>query len=119
MISPTSFRWAVVAAAASLAVLATAAALPAAAAECRRGDLDTRYCDTDGDLLADETMAAGTLPGLYVSAVTVEPRGAWPLALAGHYYLDSDHIADYVRLAASDEGFAQYAAAHIRAAAAP
>ncbi len=70
----------------------------------------------DGDLLADETMAAGTLPGLYVSAVTVEPRGAWPLALAGHYDLDSEHIAEYVRLAASDEGFTQYAAAHIQAA---
>jgi glutaconate CoA-transferase subunit A len=72
----------------------------------------------DGDLLADETMAAGTLPGLYVSAVTFEPRGAWPLAFAGHYELDSEHIADYVRLAASDEGFAQYAATHIHAAAA-
>ena len=70
----------------------------------------------DGDLLADERMAAGTLPGLYVSAVTVEPRGAWPLALIEHYDLDSEHIAEYVRLAGSDEGFADYTESHIHSA---
>ncbi len=26
---------------------------PAAAQDCPRGDLDTRYCDVDGDLVAD------------------------------------------------------------------
>ncbi|NSX54943.1 phosphate/phosphite/phosphonate ABC transporter substrate-binding protein [Parasulfitobacter algicola] len=28
-------------------------AIPVAAQDCERGDLDTRFCDTDGDLLAD------------------------------------------------------------------
>ncbi len=37
--------------AAALATLALA--LPAAAQDCPRGDLDARYCDVDGDLIAD------------------------------------------------------------------
>ena len=39
----------------------------------------------DGDLLSDPLLAAGTLPGFYVEAVAVEPRGAWPLPLPDHY----------------------------------
>src|SRR5205809_2187927 len=31
----------------------------------------------DGNLLRDPLLAAGTLPGFYVEAVAVEPRGAW------------------------------------------
>ncbi len=31
---------------------------------------------TDGDLLADATLSAGTLPGFYVDSVAVAPRGA-------------------------------------------
>src|SRR5580700_2792881 len=32
----------------------------------------------DGDLLADPLLAPATLPGFYVEAVAVVPRGAWP-----------------------------------------
>jgi len=62
----------------------------------------------DGDLLRDPLLAAGTLPGFYVEAVAVEPRGAWPLPLPDHYGIDAAHMADYARLAATAEGFAQY-----------
>jgi glutaconate CoA-transferase subunit A len=62
----------------------------------------------DGDLLSDPLLAAGTLPGFYVEAVAVEPRGAWPLPLPDHYGIDADHLAEYARLAATPEGFAQY-----------
>jgi glutaconate CoA-transferase subunit A len=62
----------------------------------------------DGDLLRDPLFAAGTLPGFYVEAVAVEPRGAWPLPLPDHYGVDAAHMADYARLAATPEGFAQY-----------
>ena len=72
----------------------------------------------DGDLLADERMAAGTLSSLYVTALAHAPRGAWPLALAEHYPADEDHIAEYVRLAQSDDGFARYLAQHVSSAAA-
>jgi glutaconate CoA-transferase, subunit A len=62
----------------------------------------------DGDLLRDPVLAAGTLPGFYVEAVAVEPRGAWPLPLPDHYGIDAVHMAEYAKLAATAEGFAQY-----------
>ena len=67
-----------------------------------------------GDLLADETLAAGTLPALYVTALAEAPRGAWPLGLAERYEPDRAHLADYTRLAASEEGFARYCAVHVK-----
>jgi glutaconate CoA-transferase subunit A len=62
----------------------------------------------DGDLLADALLAPGTLPGFYVEAVAVAPRGAWPLPLPEHYAADAAHLAEYARLAATEEGFAKY-----------
>jgi glutaconate CoA-transferase, subunit A len=62
----------------------------------------------DGDLLRDPLLAAGTLPGFYVEAVAVEPRGTWPLPLPDHYAIDGVHMAEYARLAATPEGFADY-----------
>jgi glutaconate CoA-transferase subunit A len=62
----------------------------------------------DGDLLRDPLLAAGTLPGFYVEAVAVEPRGAWPLPLPDHYGTDAAHMAEYARLAATREGFTEY-----------
>jgi glutaconate CoA-transferase, subunit A len=62
----------------------------------------------DGDLLRDPLLAAGTLPGFYVESIAVEPRGAWPLPLPDHYGLDAAHMTEYVRLAATPEGFADY-----------
>src|SRR5580700_8599896 len=62
----------------------------------------------DGDLLRDPVLAAGTLPGFYVEAIAVEPRGAWPLPLPDHYGIDAVHMAEYAKLAATAEGFAQY-----------
>jgi glutaconate CoA-transferase, subunit A len=61
-----------------------------------------------GDLLRDPLLAAGTLPGFYVEAVAVEPCGAWPLPLPDHYGVDAAHMAEYARLAATAEGFADY-----------
>jgi glutaconate CoA-transferase subunit A len=62
----------------------------------------------DGDLLADPIRSAGTLPGFYVEAVALAPRGAWPLSLPEHYGVDAAHLSEYARLAATPEGFARY-----------
>ena len=62
----------------------------------------------DTDLLSDPLLAAGTLPGFYIEAVAVEPRGAWPLPLPDHYAIDAAHLAEYARLAATPEGFTDY-----------
>ena len=62
----------------------------------------------DGNLLEDKTLAAGTLPGFYVEAVTVVENGCWPLPLPEYYAWDVEHLKEYVKLAATDEGFAKY-----------
>src|SRR5580693_6739937 len=67
----------------------------------------------DGDLLADPLLAAATLPGFYVEAVALAPRGAWPLPLPDHYGLDAVHLSEYVKLAATAEGFAEYLRLHV------
>jgi len=69
----------------------------------------------DGNLLDDPLLAAGTLPGFYVEAVALAPRGAWPLGLADHYALDAAHLAEYARLAATPEGFAAYLERYVHA----
>jgi len=63
---------------------------------------------TDDNLLADPVLAAGTLPGFYVQAIAVAPRGAWPLPLPDHYPADGAHLAEYARLAATADGFNEY-----------
>lgn len=67
----------------------------------------------DGNLLEDPQLAAGTLPGFYVETVAVAERGAWPLPLPDHYAWDAEHLAEYARLAATEEGFAQYLERHV------
>src|SRR5262249_41220904 len=67
----------------------------------------------DGNLLDDPTLAAGTLPGFYVDAVAVAERGAWPLGLPDFYAADAEHLAEYARMAATAEGFAEYLDRHV------
>jgi glutaconate CoA-transferase subunit A len=62
----------------------------------------------DRDFLADPIVAAGTLPGFYIEAIAVAERGAWPLPLPDFYPLDAAHMAEYARMAATPEGFADY-----------
>lgn len=58
-----------------------------------------------GSLVADETMAAGVLPGLYVDAVAEAPRGAWPLGLQDIYPADEAALGAYAEAARSESGF--------------
>jgi len=69
----------------------------------------------DGNLLDDPALAAGTLPGFYIESITVCQRGAWPLGLPDHYAADADHLAEYARMAATAEGFADYCEKYIHA----
>lgn len=67
----------------------------------------------DSNLLDDPTLAAGTLPGFYVESIALAERGAWPLGLPDFYSADTDHLAEYARMAATTEGFAEYVARHV------
>ncbi|MDB5360029.1 MAG: CoA synthetase [Rhodospirillales bacterium] len=63
----------------------------------------------DGDLLADETLAAGTLPALYVGHIAVVPEGTWPIRF-GTRTTDATHMAEYAEMAATEAGFQRYLA---------
>lgn len=67
----------------------------------------------DGDLLADEVMAAATIPAFYIEAVALAPRGAWPLKMGDLYAEDTQHLIDYIKLAATEEGFRRYLDRHV------
>ena len=82
-------------------------------AHASRTTLVTVEAVYDGDLLADERMAPGTLSATYVSAVSLAPRGAWPLEMTRRYRADMGHLREYARLARSDEGFARYLGVHV------
>src|SRR5712692_2211583 len=62
----------------------------------------------DGNLLDNPVLAAGVLPGFYVESIALAPNGCWPLGLPDHYAADLTHLAEYARMAATLEGFADY-----------
>jgi len=72
---------------------------------------------TDEDLLADDRTAAGTIPALYVTAIADAKRGAWPIALRGHYPADAEHLRLYAEQARTADGFQRYLEQHVLAAA--
>src|SRR5258708_31012749 len=67
----------------------------------------------DGNLLADKTLAAGTIPGFYVESIAVAERGCWPLPLPDHYAWDAEHLKEYAALAATEDGFQKYLAQYL------
>jgi len=52
--------------------------------------LDTCFFDR-------EEMVAGVLPALYIDAIAVVPKGAWPLALDEGYEADAEAQAAYAK----------------------
>jgi glutaconate CoA-transferase subunit A len=62
----------------------------------------------DGNLMADPALSCATLPEVYVEAVAVAPKGAWPHGFPGLYEEDAEHIRHYLREARTAEGFRRY-----------
>ena len=63
----------------------------------------------DTDFLTDDGLAAGTIPALYISALSVVPGGARPVGLAGAYSADTAELAAYVAAAKTEDGFRRWA----------
>ena len=82
-------------------------------AHAARETLVTVEAIVEGDLLASDETAAGTIPSLYVSAVAEAEFGARPLAFWDAYPAEAAQISDYVRLARSEDGFARYVARYL------
>ena len=62
----------------------------------------------DGNLLQDETLAPATIPEMYVGAVAVAERGAWPYGVTGLYEDDAGCFATYTAMAKTEAGFADW-----------
>jgi glutaconate CoA-transferase subunit A len=62
----------------------------------------------EGSLLAHEESAAGVLPAMYVEAIAVAPRGAWPLGCQDLYDADDAELARYAAAARGADGFAAW-----------
>lgn len=69
---------------------------------------------TGDSLLADDRLAAGTIPALYVTALAEAKNGASPVGLRGCYPADSAHLKRYVEMAATDDGFARYVHEYVK-----
>lgn len=65
--------------------------------------------------LLDEPQRYPIVSGLHVAAVVEAPRGAWPVACPGRYAVDDAHLREYLRLAKSDAGMAEYLQRHVLA----
>ena len=67
----------------------------------------------DGDLFADEILAAGALSALFVDAVVNVPSGARPLAMPGYYDLDDTELSAYAQAARSPDALRDYLYRHV------
>ena len=82
-------------------------------AHAARAALVTVERTTDINLLEDERFAAGTISAAYIEAVAVAERGCWPSALLDEYPSDPAHIAEYAKLARTEEGFGDWLARYV------
>jgi len=62
----------------------------------------------DDNLLEDNDKAPATIPEFYLTAISHQPRGAWPLHGGDAYGEDAVHLHEYAELSKTDEGFAEY-----------
>lgn len=62
----------------------------------------------EDSLFADETLAAGALPALYVEGIALAPGGARPIGLWNEYPADMAAIRAYAEAARTREGFAAF-----------
>lgn len=78
-------------------------------AHASRGTLATVEAMHDGNLLADDRYAAGTIPAVYVTGIAVAPGAAAPCGFwHGDRPVDVVAMQRYAELSRSDEGFARY-----------
>lgn len=67
-------------------------------------------CETisERDLVEDEALAPATLSEMYVTALSHQPNGSWPLFGGAGHPEDRAFIQDYARLSKTDEGFREF-----------
>jgi glutaconate CoA-transferase subunit A len=61
--------------------------------------------EDDADFLRDPALAAGTIPSLYISALSVVPNGGRPVGLPDAYGPDAEALARYAAAAKTEAGY--------------
>lgn len=67
----------------------------------------------DTDFMSDENLVTGVLSNVYITAVSHQPNGAWPLSFGQDYQEDTEHLRRYVDAARADSTFKDYLDHHI------
>jgi len=67
----------------------------------------------EGDLADDPRLSAAMVPAAFVTALSHQPKGAWPHNGGEFYGEDAAHLRDYARLSQTEAGFAEYLARHV------
>ena len=67
----------------------------------------------EGDLLADRRMAPGVVPAMYVTALSAQRNGSWPLFGGPDEPEDSAHMRVYAEASETPAGFAEYLERHV------
>ncbi|MCY4311527.1 MAG: CoA synthetase [Rhodospirillaceae bacterium] len=62
----------------------------------------------DGNLLANDELAAATLSDMYVDGLAAAPQGARPYGVLGFYDDDVDQFVAYMTMARTEEGLRAY-----------
>lgn len=67
----------------------------------------------DGDLMAVEDKAPATIPALYITALSHQPKGSWPLHGGKAYLEDATHLRKYAEMSQTKVGFSEYLAQYV------
>ena len=62
----------------------------------------------DGDLLDNNDKAPATIPEMYLTALSHQPKGSWPFHCGDLYPEDSRHLREYADLSRTEDGFSNY-----------
>ena len=65
------------------------------------------------NLLEDRALSPGVVPATYVTALSHQLYGSWPLYGGVDQPEDAAHMREYARLAKTAEGFRQYLERHV------
>jgi glutaconate CoA-transferase subunit A len=67
----------------------------------------------EGNLTESDELAPATIPALFITALSHQPNGSWPLGGGSGHPEDALHMHEYGRLSKTDEGFAQYLSRYV------
>lgn len=62
----------------------------------------------EGSLMDDPALMSGVIGDAYITAISHQPKGSWPLHGGTRYIEDRDHMQHYASMARTQEGFDSY-----------